>query len=121
MRGPSDAPPCNLTAEVRNWQIRLGVIVFALALAATVLVHQLGVVSPLRYLLFIPFLFAFQGIHLGLTGVCGMSALRGLRQTSDGPEPFADRNELRRVRQRGAAIVSSTVVSALAVTLTLLH
>ena len=111
----------NLTADVQNAQLRMGVVIFAIALAGAVLVRETGIVSMLRYLLFVPFLVGLHGMHLGLTGVCGMSAAAGVRRTSEGAEPVCDRAELRAVRKRGAIILASTAATALAVTMTLLY
>lgn len=121
MHAISQGAAKNLTVDIQNQQLRLGVAIFAIALAGAVLVRELGIVSPMRFLLVVPFLVGLHAMHLGLTGVCGMSAAAGLRLTCDGAEPVADRAELRSVRRRGAMIMASTVATALAVTMTLLY
>ena len=114
-------PARNLTEEVQNWQLRFGVGLFAFALGGAVLVREVGVTSALRYALFIPIFLACHGIYSGLTGVCGVTAAQGCRRSEEGSEPVADRRELRAVRRRGGMIFTMTALTALLVTLTLLH
>lgn len=117
----SQSPARNLTSGIQIWQLRIGVMLFASALAGTIAVRELAVHSPLRYALFVPFVLAFHALHLGVTGVCGLSAAQGVRRTEDGAEPMLDRRELHKVRRRGAAVFASTVVCALIVTVSLVH
>ncbi|MBK6692045.1 MAG: hypothetical protein IPG50_07565 [Myxococcales bacterium] len=111
----------NLTTAIRNRQIRFGVVAFGVALATAVLLRSLGVTSAIRYAVFLPILVGLHGIATGLTGVCGLSAAWGVRQTEDGTEPIVDRHEVSCVRRRGSFVFGSTVLTALGVTLSLVH
>ena len=121
MEHTADTPASNLTTTVRNQQIRFGVMLFAATLVGAVLLREAGIDSLLRYVLFVPVLFAFYGLAMGLTGICSLSAAAAVRRTEEGPEPIVDRGELRAIRRRGMYIMISTLASALAVTISLVR
>lgn len=114
------APAYNVTGLVRTKQIRVGVLLFAVCLAAAVAFRAGAVGSPFRYVLFLPILVAFNALAMGLTGVCGISATRAVRQTEEGEEPIADRDEVKALRRRGIFVLAGAWASAVAATVTLI-
>jgi len=106
----------NLDSRVIDTQLRIGVCVLGLAMAAAVLLLHASVSWQLRSVLFLPFFFGFYGLHAGLTGTCGVNALMGRRVTGEGIEPIASPEERACARQRGAYVLASIAATSLAAT-----
>jgi hypothetical protein len=113
--GPSVA---NLGERAQNVQLRFGVTLLVVGLAASMAMRRLGAGGPAHWLLVPFFLLGTYGIAAAMTRICGFTAILGHRLTETGREPIADRRELVAVRRRGALVMgTSVVVSLLAVLL----
>jgi hypothetical protein len=106
----------NLDDRVQNMQIRYGVGVTALGLAAAMVMRGHGVGVAMHALL-VPVLFiGAYGVCAGLARTCGLTAMAGRRFTETGSEPIADRVELARLRRRGAAVIATSFLLSLLAT-----
>ena len=56
----------NLGCENQSRRLRMGVMLFATALAVAVVVLKLDLAAPFRLALFIPFGIAANGVYMGL-------------------------------------------------------
>jgi hypothetical protein len=108
----------NVDGRMQNLQLRFGVVVLALGLAAAMAMHGVGFGLGMHALL-VPVLFVgAYGICAGLSRTCGLTAIAGRRFTAGGTEPIADRRELAALRKRGAAVLAiSLFVSVIATAL----
>jgi hypothetical protein len=112
------APRGNLDTRAQETQMRFGLVALAASLVVAVVLAQSGASAGFRAVAFVPFFVAAYGVTSALYRTCGLSALAGRRQTSDGAEPVADRSELRAQRRAGLRVFA--VSGALAGVATLL-
>ncbi|MEZ4222891.1 MAG: hypothetical protein R3B13_18255 [Polyangiaceae bacterium] len=108
-------PSGNLSPACRAKGLRHGVYILGFALAAAVTMRELGAPPLWRALLFLPFFMALVGMARGLIGICAFLALKGQRETDDGVEPVAAREERARlaITGRNALLWSSLIALAL--------
>jgi hypothetical protein len=104
----------NLDAGAQNKQLRVGVVMIAVALAAGVLMLRLGVDPIYRVLLALPLFSGTYGVYAGLTRVCGFTAMQGKRRTESGTCPVADKTQMNDFRRRGMNVIlgSATIAAA---------
>src|SRR5262249_55821493 len=102
----------NLEGDVQNGQLRMGVLVFAGALALGVLLFQAGLGASARSVVFLPLFGGIYGICGGLYRTCTVCAVMGVRKTEAGVEPVADKSVRRALLRRGAQIVTVSAVLA---------
>jgi hypothetical protein len=110
----------NLDRRVQDIQLRVGVAVLGATMAAAVGLLGLGASTLLRALLFGPFFIGTYAVISGLSGTCVFTAFRGRRQTFEGSEPMAKRDDVLANRRRGLSQLASVVALSLVATTLLL-
>jgi hypothetical protein len=101
----------NLNARVQNAQLRVGIVLSGLGLAAAVAINKRVGAGLGMHALLVPVLFVgAYGICAGLSRTCGLTAMAGRRWTATGPERIADRSELAALRRQGAAVVAGSLL-----------
>jgi hypothetical protein len=113
---PVEQAAGNLSDSMQNAQLRMGVVAFAVGLAATMTLLHYHASASWRLVVLLPFLFASYGIHLGLFKTCGVVAMQGKRFTCAGIQPIADPEERARLKRTGAKVLLSSVFWALVAT-----
>ncbi|MGD0674015.1 MAG: hypothetical protein ABSC94_01270 [Polyangiaceae bacterium] len=109
----------NLDDRAQNAQLRVGIAMIFVGLAASVAMHRHGA-SAARNLSLLPiFLVGAYGMAAGLSRTCGLTALSGRRRTAHGTEPIADRRELAAVRKRGMLLMLGSSFAAVVIALLL--
>jgi len=106
----------NMGPGPRSAALRGSVVMFALTLAAAVVMAQLGIPSAWRLGLFPPFFMAVYGASVALSGTCGFTAMRGMRNI-DREERIVDPETLRETRREGLRLLATGAGAALALTL----
>ena len=106
----------NLDLRAQNTQLRAGVVMIALALAAAVLMLRLGAPAGYRGFVAFPLFFGTYGVYAGLTRICGFTALRGVRMTESGACPVADKAERKAHLKRGLQVIVASASIAAAAT-----
>jgi len=109
----------NLDDRAQNAQLRVGVAMIFVGLAASVALHRHGAPWFAHFALVPFFLVGAYGMAAGLARTCGLTALTGKRRTEHGPEPIADRCELAAVRKRGMLLIAGSLLAAVATALLL--
>jgi hypothetical protein len=73
------------------------------------------------FALFFPFFFGAFGVFQGLLRTCPGLALRGMRDTGDGPETIVDPAERRRTQLRALRVVIAAIGTGALCTLALAY
>jgi hypothetical protein len=106
----------NLDLRAQNTQLRAGVVMIAVALAAAVILLRLGAPAAYRGFVALPLFFGTYGVYAGLTRICGFTALRGVRMTESGACPVADKAERTANLRRGLRAIGASASIAAAAT-----
>jgi len=106
----------NLDVRAQNSQLRGGLVALAMALALTAFLARVDGAGAYRWLGFLPFLVAVNGVLAAFYRTCGITAFAGRRMTAEGVEVVADREELAAQRRVGLRVLAMSVVLAGAAT-----
>jgi len=107
----------NMGAGPRSRALRSAVVVFAVTLAAALVLAQLGLAPAWRLGLFVPFYMAVYMASVALVGTCGFTAFRGMRNIDGTEERIADPEVLREARRFGTRVMAVAAGAAVALTL----
>jgi len=108
----------NIGRMGRASRVRRGLVVFGITLALAAALSRFGAPHAAYLALFVPFFAATWSMGQGLQGTCGVLALRGMRDTDDGPEKIMSADEAASVRT--ASLRTLVVAAAMAAGLTAL-
>jgi hypothetical protein len=104
----------NLGARSQNRHLRAGVALIAAALLGAMALRHFGFGGH-AYLVTVPLLLCgVYALNAGLARTCAVMAMLGKRRTASGAGPIADRDELAAVRKRGAVLMCTSMLIALA-------
>ena len=95
----------NLDARAQDSQLRIGLVALAMALLVTAFLARIEGASAYRWLMFLPFFVAANGILAAFYRTCGITAFAGRRMTFEGAEVVADRTELSGQRRVGLRVL----------------
>lgn len=107
----------NMGTAPRSRALRAAVVVFAVTLAAAIVLAQVGVSPFWRVGLFPPFYAAVYLAGVALSGTCGLTALRGMRNIDGSPERIADPEALGATRRIGNSMIAGGAGAAALLTL----
>ena len=99
----------NLDARAQDNQLRLGLVALAMALAVTAFLTRIEGASAYRWVMFLPFFVAANGVLAAFYRTCGLTAFAGRRMTAEGAELVADRAELSAQRRIGLRVLGLSV------------
>ncbi len=102
----------NLDARAQDNQLRVGLVALAMALVVTALLARFEGASAYRWLIFLPFFVAANGVLAAFYRTCGITAFAGRRMTAEGAEVVADRTELSAQRRIGLRVLGMSVALA---------
>lgn len=102
----------NLDARAQDNQLRVGLVALAMALVVTALLARFEGASVYRWLMFLPFFVAANGVLAAFYRTCGITAFAGRRMTVEGAEVVADRTELSAQRRIGLRVLGMSVALA---------
>ncbi len=111
----------NLGDRPQSGRLRGGVIGFGVAMVLAVVAMEEKAPRWMLFALFVPFFFGAFGVFQGLLRTCPGLALRGMRDTGDGPEKIADAGERRRTQLRALRVVGGAIFTGAACTLALVY
>jgi hypothetical protein len=106
----------NLGDRPQSGRLRFGVIGFGVAMVLAVVAMEAKAPRWALFALFFPFFFGAFGVFQGLLRTCPGLALRGMRDTGDGPEKIADPAERRRTQLRAVRVLAAAVFTGAACT-----